>query len=515
MCVAWERWRATASRFAWQARARRTTCRRFDVDDAHQKIVTRPTMLSPWMGAGAALDGRRLFGLADARKIVIAREEKANERFARALAKAPRLEDVIPQAEGVDSAWRVVKSTLAAPSWNPSLRVPLTTLDAAPPAQQDTLRFEDGDKRSPLIPSLFMPGFPKAATTFLYNCLLANFGPTHVGCGRSPAGWTAAACGRRFALTTLSSSSHGELTQWKETFFYGGKPVEWLEGERDDLLGLHGPDPRRGSLASMPALWAWGGARSSPRDMLPRIRTLCEKQPALPLACAAAANGSAQAAALRCEQPRCSRMGVAACEGANHARARHNCAGQGQPQPHPAGSCSHPACVRIAKARAATSGMFTPKCSWNNALQASNGGKTDSYCLHSMAPWATKGELNVSLVDFTPNYLCDANAMERIHRVAGSSARHLRFIVVMRDPVYRAFSEWSMFSLGWNWDPIKNFSGSMATQVQQLQRCNASLYMRPDTLAKLPTAELAAYINKCFGGGKAMACMPHRARTSD
>ena len=78
----------------------------------------------------------------------------------------------------------------------------------------------------------------------------------------------------------------------------------------------------------------------------------------------------------------------------------------------------------------------------------------------------------------------------------------------MRDPIYRAFSEWSMFSLGWNWDPIKNFSGSMATQAQQLQRCNASLYMRPDTLAKLPTAELAAYITKCFGGGKAMACMP-------
>jgi len=62
-----------------------------------------------------------------------------------------------------------------------------------------------------------------------------------------------------------------------------------------------------------------------------------------------------------------------------------------------------------------------------------------------------------------------------------------------------------MFSLGWNWDPIKNFSGSMATQVHDLQRCNASLYMRPDTLAKLPTAELATYITKCFGGGRAMA----------
>ena len=56
-----------------------------------------------------------------------------------------------------------------------------------------------------------------------------------------------------------------------------------------------------------------------------------------------------------------------------------------------------------------------------------------------MAPWAARGELNASLVDFTPNYLCDADAMARIHRVAGVNARQLRFIVVMRDPVYRAF----------------------------------------------------------------------------
>ena len=56
--------------------------------------------------------------------------------------------------------------------------------------------------------------------------MLANFGPTHVGCGRSPAGWTAAACGRRFALTTLSSTAHGHMVQWKETFFFGGKPAQ-------------------------------------------------------------------------------------------------------------------------------------------------------------------------------------------------------------------------------------------------------------------------------------------------
>ena len=82
-----------------------------------------------------------------------------------------------------------------------------------------------------------------------------------------------------------------------------------------------------------------------------------------------------------------------------------------------------------------------------------------------------------------------------------AGAGQLRFIVVMRDPVYRAFSEWSMFSLGWNWDPIKNFSASIAAQVAKLQRCNESLFMRPRLLRSLPTAELGAYIDRCFGGG--------------
>ena len=39
-------------------------------------------------------------------------------------------------------------------------------------------------------------------------------------------GWTAAACDRRFALTTLSSTAHGHMVQWKETFFFGGKPAQ-------------------------------------------------------------------------------------------------------------------------------------------------------------------------------------------------------------------------------------------------------------------------------------------------
>jgi hypothetical protein len=54
----------------------------------------------------------------------------------------------------------------------------------------------------------------------------------------------------------------------------------------------------------------------------------------------------------------------------------------------------------------------------------------------------------VAVVDFTPNYMCDADAMRRIHQSAALPSK-LRFIVLMRDPVMRAFSEYAMFTYGW------------------------------------------------------------------
>ena len=39
-------------------------------------------------------------------------------------------------------------------------------------------------------------------------------------------------------------------------------------------------------------------------------------------------------------------------------------------------------------------------------------------------------------------------ALKNIHSSA-RDPKELRFIVLMRDPIMRAFSEWSMFVLGW------------------------------------------------------------------
>ena len=34
----------------------------------------------------------------------------------------------------------------------------------------------------------------------------------------------------------------------------------------------------------------------------------------------------------------------------------------------------------------------------------------------------------------------------------------------------------SMFSLGWNWDPLKNFSASMAVRFAEFRNCNKTLF---------------------------------------
>ena len=76
-------------------------------------------------------------------------------------------------------------------------------------------------------------------------------------------------------------------------------------------------------------------------------------------------------------------------------------------------------------------------------------------------------------------------------------SRYSRYIFVMRDPIMRASR------LRGSWDPVKNFSASMSYKLQELQKCNSTLYMRPELLRKLPTTELATYVRKCFAYGRA------------
>ena len=120
-----------------------------------------------------------------------------------------------------------------------------------------------------------------------------------------------------------------------------------------------------------------------------------------------------------------------------------------------------------------------------------------------MLPYMRRGEYDLLVGDFTPNYLCDAEALPRL-KASAEDPDALRFIVVMREPASRARSEWAMFALQWAWDPIGDFGTSLATRVQLVRQCNASLFRNVSALQALPTDELAAYLRACWNYGGAL-----------
>ncbi len=380
--------------------------------------------------------------------------------------------------------------------------------------------------------------------------MMEAFGPDKVGCGRDPALWNATACPQRFILPALNSNPKGETREIKEPFYYGGGLSPFYH---PDLADLHGPDPRTGALASFPALWAWeepnvrtrrwrryGGQRRLKRgevdylrhtEQMGRLDAMCaHSRP--PQACGGAGSapkatcavGSIGCAKETCRwpstgpsvarSPRCSRYGI----GRLHLK---TIPGVG-PR-----TCTHPGCIQIARG---VPGSWSGPCNWANELHEGYN-RSATYCLKSIVPWAAEGELNLTVVDFTPNYLCDADAITRIYNHA-PDPRLVRFILPMRDPVgrcdalvssgcpayafhclpttppppqvMRAFSEWSMFALGWEWDGVKNFSKSFGYKLQRLKMCNETLFQNAALLRRLPTSELAQYMRKCFGRGRAM-----------
>ena len=117
-----------------------------------------------------------------------------------------------------------------------------------------------GDRRGlcdgHLLPSLFVPGFPKSATTWLFSCMSDAFHPTRV-CGGTAEHWNASCAPRRFLLFPLQTGWRGGVptfSQRKETFFYGGSRAG---RSALPLAPLHGPDTRHGALSARPSLWPW------------------------------------------------------------------------------------------------------------------------------------------------------------------------------------------------------------------------------------------------------------------
>ena len=404
------------------------------------------------------------------------------------------------------------------PAWAQGLLIPSYALSTEPPANRSlTHRFmpPSRDAVSPVLPSLFMPGFPKCATTSLYDCLLATFAPARLGCGTRAAGWSATACKRRFLLAPLETRARGQFEERKETFFFGGAALSHYQ---PDLMALHGPNPRTGQLAHEPPLWAWEAMHREkrPRGLIHKrqavrlasIAAICENNTNGPQVCLAPSRSDEcrrlhkrasarrpqreqQAVSASALAPLCSTTGVAS-------RTAVQAAPDGLIPGVGPRSCTHPGCTRIAHSLPES---WSGKCKWGQSASGDLA-TNDLYCLGSMVPWVGEDELNATVIDFTPNYMCDPAALPRIFATAKNPAA-LRFIVVMRDPVMRAFSEWSMFTK-WGWDPTRTFTSSLLIELRRLRKCNTTLYQNAHLLRALPTPELAAYLRKCFRSGQAM-----------
>ena len=188
---------------------------------------------------------------------VIGREKNDAARFAHLLEKAPLISSLVvdpPGATPAEAELPLPEPPVLNPAWASDLKLPPYVLDTLPPVSMDAVRLHPASPsaRAPVLPTLFMPGFPKSATSWLYGCLLHAFNPEAVGCGKRAAGWNAVGekqCNRRFALTALYTGASGRAASWKEIFFFGGRGPDRQYIYNRDLLELHGPDPTVGPLA--------------------------------------------------------------------------------------------------------------------------------------------------------------------------------------------------------------------------------------------------------------------------
>tara|TARA_B110001452_G_C15235335_1_gene427717 strand:+ start:331 stop:1758 length:1428 start_codon:yes stop_codon:yes gene_type:complete len=284
------------------------------------------------------------------------------------------------------------------------------------------------------------------------------FSPESVGCGSNASAWSSSRCPHRFLLTPLGVSADGHVKRVKETFYFGGS--QYRTPYRDDLATLIGPDQRQGPLGAEPPLWLWEETRAPPQaGRLTRDERSKRHQQKL----------------LR-EQ----------AEKAERAKRVQRL-------------CKPPADAQLAECSVPPKGG--PRVCHHRGCEVCGGNASQpKFCVRLATPWLRQNEANLVLADFTPNYLCDARAMLRI-RASAADPSGLQFVLLMRDPIMRAFSEWSMMSLGFFWDEATDFGAAALRQVHQLRSCDEILFEDPSLVLKLPINKLASYLRRCFGRG--------------
>lgn len=280
------------------------------------------------------------------------------------------------------------------------------------------------DETQPVLPTLFVPGFPKSATTWLYECMHNAFLPEVVcPAARRPRpswhedqpaasfdsrSWNKTGClGRRYMLPGIACSVLGGCAHRKELFFYGAGFGDYF---KVGMAALHGPELPLSLFARSEAKPVTMGKHQWDYYRVRRFEEFCTnpKFTHLPPG----------------------RMHPSCCVARSTWPKRWGCRWHESLR------------LRFGRSRSV---WFQVSCTLPNSRVAP---PRLSGCFQTAMPWVQPKEFEFASVDFTPNYLCHSGALQNIYDTARDPSE-LRFIVLMRDPIMRAFSEWSMFALGW------------------------------------------------------------------
>lgn len=236
----------------------------------------------------------------------------------------------------------------------------------------------------------------------------------------------------------LDTPTASHVLLLRRPFAFGGTAAKLLVNDDANLTRLYGPNPTRrvaGGAVDDAALWLWeaperrkkrwllnAGFRNDEADELIKSRAHLRANRGAFIA--------AHAAQVHRIAELCSPGGGGEVEGGRAARdeaagaagrgGKGRGRGRGLARARPvqaaaaaaAAAPRHPSCELV--------GKHVPEhgwaCRWDEQIHSALN-RTTAYCLKSSSPWLAEREANASVIDFTPNYLCDADAMASIHRV--------------------------------------------------------------------------------------------------
>jgi hypothetical protein len=326
------------------------------------------------------------------------------------------------------------------------LPLPREALPHDQPVPNSIAQLLRNESSQPVLPEVFMPCCAKTGTTFLWGCTTLAFRPSIV-CGSNDARkWTNAQCGdKRYVLPGGRVLPSGCRFDRKEYFFWGG-------GKGDDKKHIH----RRGMYwyAGMPTpLYYW---QRNARACFKRadVEKLCyENLPDVDYS--------------MIERPK-SKVEIVPEDGRIHPACRKlKLRGLQRLRPgRPAGE-EPPPRIQL---------------------------EVESYL-----PWVDRRRYPGAVsMDFTPNHMNDPMAPIRLWDHMPHPER-LRFVVSLRNPLKRAYSEWSMF-IKWNWERVTNFGEKLRMELDALRKCNSSVYDEPSLILTLPHTDFSEYHAKCITG---------------